>query len=91
VKLRRQGKRMRSTYVTIAASGRFAARAVDGRTGREGVATRKELSEAATGAQHALRNRTGFDDFFDEQMANPSRAKMYRQARSKITGAAHRK
>lgn len=28
--------------------------------------------------------RTSFDDFFDEQMADPARAELYRQARAEI-------
>lgn len=85
MKVRRQQKRVRSTYVKVS-PGKFSARAVDGRTGLEGVATRPELARAAADAQGRIARgrRTSFDDFIDEQTSDPARAKMYEEARAGI-------
>jgi hypothetical protein len=46
-KIRKQPRRLLSTYVTMKPSGRFAARAIDARSGGEASCTKDEAAEAA--------------------------------------------
>ena len=52
--VRKQSRRLVSTYVTRKSSGKHEARVVDARTKREGRATEAEISEAVAEAKRKV-------------------------------------